>query len=38
MQMDNAIAWIATAHDDKITRVVVYEERADALAAAGLTE
>ena len=38
MQMDNAIAWIATAHDGKFTRVVVYEERADALAAAGLTE
>jgi ketosteroid isomerase-like protein len=38
MEMDNAIAWVVALRDDKIVRIVVYEERADALEAAGLSE
>ncbi len=38
MQIDNAIAWVVALRDDKIVRIVVYEEQAEALEAAGLSE
>lgn len=38
IEMDNAIAWLLTLRDDKIARLVVFEERDDALEAAGLSE
>ena len=38
LRLDNQIAWLATVRADKIVRIAVYEERADALAAAGLLE
>jgi ketosteroid isomerase-like protein len=36
LEMDNHIAWVLTYLDDKVVRLVVYEERAEALAAVGL--
>jgi len=38
IEVDNAIAWVVTLRDDSIARIVVYEERAEALEAAGLSE
>ena len=38
MEIDNRIAHVWTWHDDKVTRMVVYEEPAEALEAVGLTE
>ena len=36
VEMDNRIAWVWTYRDDKVVRVVVYEEPAEALEAVGL--
>jgi ketosteroid isomerase-like protein len=38
MEIDNAIAWIVALRDGKVVRIVAYEERADALEAAGLSD
>ena len=38
LQLDNPIAWVWTFRDGKAVRMVVYEERAEALAAVGLAE
>ena len=37
MEIENRIAWVLTFRDNRLARVVIYEERADALAAVGLT-
>ena len=36
VEMDNRIAWVWTYRDDKVVRVVGYEEPAEALEAVGL--
>lgn len=36
VELDNRIAWVWTFRDDEAVRLVVYEERADALQAVGL--
>jgi len=38
IEMDNRIAWVWTFREDQAARLVVYEERTDALEAAGLSE
>jgi ketosteroid isomerase-like protein len=38
VKIDNHIAWVWTLRGDKAVRLVVYEERVDALAAVGLAE
>lgn len=38
MEIDNSIAWVLSLRDDQIARIVVYEEQAEALKAAGLAE
>ena len=38
VEIDNRIAWVWTFRDDKAVRLVVHEERGDALAAVGLTQ
>ena len=37
VETENQIAWVLTFRGDRLARMVVYEERADALAAVGLT-
>ena len=37
-QMDNRIAWVLTFRGNQTTRMVVYEEQAEALEAVGLRE
>ena len=37
-EMDNRIAWVLTYRGDKVARLVIYEERAEALEAVGLSE
>lgn len=36
LELDNKIAWVMTFRGDELVRMVVHEERADALAAVGL--
>ena len=36
MQLDNRIAWLITLREERVSRIVVYEEREEALEAAGL--
>jgi ketosteroid isomerase-like protein len=38
VDIDNHIAWVWTFRGDKAVRLVVYEEQAEALEAAGLRE
>jgi ketosteroid isomerase-like protein len=38
VMIDNHIAWVWTYRGDKAVRLVVYEDRAEALEAVGLTE
>jgi ketosteroid isomerase-like protein len=38
LDIDNRIAWVWTFRDDEAVRLVVYEDRADALEAVGLTQ
>ena len=38
VEIDNPIAWVFTFRGDTVSRLVVYEERSDALEAVGLSE
>ena len=37
-EMDNRIAWVLTYRGEKVARLVIYEERREALEAVGLSE
>jgi len=37
LELDNRIAWVFTFRDREVSRLVVYEEQADALEAVGLS-